>query len=75
VERLEDEIATEIANDTFVHTSAGLIAYGKEKGCTAKDVGAALKAVSITAFDADKWSSMIAAIDVYVIGKVELAGA
>ena len=75
VERSEDEIATEIANDTFTHTSAGLIAYGKERGCTAKDVGAALKAVSITAFDADKWSSMIAAVDVYIAGKVEVVTA
>ena len=48
-------------------------AYTKEKSCTAKDVGAALKAVSITAFDLHKWSSMIAAIDVYVTGKVEVA--
>jgi hypothetical protein len=45
----------------------------KEKGCTAKEVGAALKAVSITAFNAEKWSSMIAAFDVYITGKVEYA--
>jgi hypothetical protein len=73
VEKSEDDIATEFANDTFAHTSAGLIAYGKEKGCTAKDVGAALKAVKTTAFEADKWSDMVKAIDVYVAGKVELA--
>jgi hypothetical protein len=47
--------------------------YGKEKGCTAKDVGAALKDVSINTFDADKWSNRIAAIDLYIAGKVELA--
>jgi hypothetical protein len=69
----EDEIAKEIASDTFEHTSAGLIAYGKEKFCTAKDVGAALKGVGITGFDASKWASMVAAIDVYVAGKIASA--
>jgi hypothetical protein len=68
-ERSEDDIAKEIAGDDHPHTSAGLLAYAKERGCTAKDVGAALKAVNITAFDSDKWSNMIAAIDMYVTEK------
>jgi hypothetical protein len=60
-----------MTGDTQPHTSKGLLAYGKEKGCSAKDVGEALKAVSIPAFDADRWSNRIAAIDEYVAGKVE----
>jgi hypothetical protein len=66
----EERSEEDISNDTQAHTFTGLLAYGKEKGCTAKDVGIALKAVSITAFDPEKWSNMIAAIDGYVNCKV-----
>jgi len=64
----QEDIAKEIAGDIFPHTSAGLLAYGKERGCTAKDEGVALKAVNIVAFDAGKWSNMIAAVDAYIAG-------
>ena len=75
VERSEDEIATEIANDTFAHTSRGLMDYGKEKGISAKDVGVALKSVGITAFDTNKWSDMVKAIDDFIAERVVLAPA
>ena len=35
-----------------------------------KDVRAALKAVNITVFDADKWSNMVATIDQHIAEKV-----
>ena len=51
------------------------MAYGKEKGVSAKDIGTALKSVGINAFDTGKWGDMVKAIDVFVAAKVELASA
>ena len=69
-EKSEDDIATEFANDTFAHTSRGLMDYGKEKGISAKDVGVALKSVGITAFDTNKWSDMVKAVDDFIAERI-----
>ncbi|MGD0005000.1 MAG: hypothetical protein ABSE06_12315 [Anaerolineaceae bacterium] len=74
-EQSEDDIAKQIANDTQPHTSAGLLAYGKEKGCTPAEVGAALKVAKITAFDPNKWTGMVTAIDQYITEKAKLVPA
>jgi hypothetical protein len=57
-EQVEEDMAVE-----FQPSQAGLISYAKSKGLAATDVGAALKASGIHAFDVKIWDDMVMAVD------------
>lgn len=60
---LAARIAEEVAKKSIEHTQANLIKHATEKGFTAAELGAILKAAGFSGFDPSKWEAMLAAID------------